>query len=533
MKGQVKAIALCRVSSDEQLKNNSLARQNKSVHEMANKIGAVIPPEYIWSGSVSSKVGKNMKRKDLNEIYEVCRRDKKTKYIIVDEPDRFMRSIEEAFAWQARFREIGVEVIFTDEQLNGNDMLTKLQRFMKYFQAEGSNEERIHKAKEGLLKDLEKGKYPFAIPRGYKKGRQTAVPEKDEEKADLLQDLMRKIAANILTPSEALVEYNRQAPMLYEKFTPLKMDRWRATITNPFYAGIVEMNKQVKYRNENGLHEPIITKEEHYKIVEIMNNKRKTHKAPAKNGNPLFPLNKFLYCDECCHSHSKYDVFVGVHQGNGKGKYYDKYRCRGCYRSLQREEVNAEVKAICDSLEMTENNRKKLVSALEKIWKQEEGDINKKARSLRLKLNGIEEAISSLMTAYLEEDDAGMKQDIKERRNKMKADAMRIKEEIEGLETSVDNDRKSFVEFALSFVDKLGSNFTELSPTDAEKCKQIIFPEGFRIDQNKNVYTTYISPIYRLRVRKKSALAENFPLWYTRYDSNVRPLAPQANALSN
>lgn len=41
MKGQVKAIALCRVSSDEQLKNNSLARQNKSVHEMANKIGAV------------------------------------------------------------------------------------------------------------------------------------------------------------------------------------------------------------------------------------------------------------------------------------------------------------------------------------------------------------------------------------------------------------------------------------------------------------------------------------------------------------
>ena len=216
---------------------------------------------------------------------------------------------------------------------------------------------------------------------------------------------MRKIAANILTPSEALVEYNRQAPMLYEKFAPLKMDRWRTTITNPFYAGIVEMNKQVKYRNENGLHEPIITKEEHYRIVEIMNNKRKTHKAPAKNGNPLFPLNKFLYCDECCHSHSKYDVFVGVHQGNGKGKYYDKYRCRGCYRSLQREEVNAEVKAICDSLEMTENNRKRLVFALEKIWKQEEGDINKKARSLRLKLNGIEEAIVSLMTAYLEEDD--------------------------------------------------------------------------------------------------------------------------------
>ena len=115
----------------------------------------------------------------------------------------------------------------------------------------------------------------------------------------------------------------------------------------------------------------------------------------------------------------------------------------------------------------------------------------------------------------------------------MKTDALRIKEEIEGLETSVDNDRKSFVEFALSFIDKLGSNFTELSPADAEKCKQIIFPEGFRIDQDKNVYTTYISPIYRLRGRKKSASAENFPLWYTRQDLNLRPFAPQANALSS
>ena len=98
---------------------------------------------------------------------------------------------------------------------------------------------------------------------------------------------------------------------------------------------------------------------------------------------------------------------------------------------------------------------------------------------------------------------------------------------------SLDSDKKSFVEFALSFVDKLGSSFTELPPAEAEKCKQIIFPEGFRIDQDKNVYTTYISPIYRLRVRKKSALAENFPLWYARQDLNLRPFAPQANALSS
>ena len=505
---------------------------------MAKKLGAIIPPDcedkkYTWSGSVSSKCGKNVKRKDLNEILEAVKRDKSIKYIIVDEPDRFMRSIQEAFYWETVFDTNGVKVMYTDEDLNGDDAATKAQRFFKYFRAEGSNEERVDKAIKGHLKNLKMGRYPFAVPRGYKKGRQTAVPEKDDEKADLLQDMMKAIACGILTPSEALVEYNRQATLLYEKFSPLKMDRWRATIINPFYAGIVEMNKQVKYRNEYGLHESIITKEEHYRIVEIMNKKGKAHKAPAKNGNPIFPLNKILYCDKCRHSHSKYNVFVGVHQGNGQGKYYDKYRCRGCYRSLQKEEVNDGVKRICDILDMTKDNRDKLISALERIWKQEEGDISKKILSLKQKLGNLEGSISSLMTAYLEEEDIDMKQDIRERRRKMKEDAEKVKDEIARLETSVSDDKKSFVEFALSFVDKLGSHFTELSPADTEKCKQIIFPEGFRIDQNKNVYTTYISPIYRLRSRKKSASAENFPLWYTRHDLNVRPFAPQANALSS
>ena len=149
-----KAIALCRVSSDEQLKNHSLARQNKSVMKMAEKLGVTIPENYTWSGSVSSKCGKNMKRKDLMEIYDTCKHDKNIKYVIVDEPDRFMRSIKEAFAWEAKFEEIGVKVMYTDEQLNGDDMLTKMQRFMKYFQAESSNLERINKSKMQLKKGV-------------------------------------------------------------------------------------------------------------------------------------------------------------------------------------------------------------------------------------------------------------------------------------------------------------------------------------------------------------------------------------------
>lgn len=61
--GKILAIANCRVSSDEQLKNNSLVRQKQAVQDMVDQLGAELIR--TWSGSVSSKKGLNVSRKDL------------------------------------------------------------------------------------------------------------------------------------------------------------------------------------------------------------------------------------------------------------------------------------------------------------------------------------------------------------------------------------------------------------------------------------------------------------------------------------
>ena len=53
-----KAIAFCRVSSDEQLKNHSLSKQQEAVERVAEKHNLEIVK--IWSGSFSSKCGKNI-----------------------------------------------------------------------------------------------------------------------------------------------------------------------------------------------------------------------------------------------------------------------------------------------------------------------------------------------------------------------------------------------------------------------------------------------------------------------------------------
>src|SRR5689334_4227697 len=110
---QILAITTCRVSTPEQVVNNSLGRQAEAVIRAAKELGAAIPEDGQWSGSVSSKAGTNVKRKDLKEMLEYCRKHPQVKYLIVHEVDRFMRSVDELFYFEVRFREeAGVKIIY-------------------------------------------------------------------------------------------------------------------------------------------------------------------------------------------------------------------------------------------------------------------------------------------------------------------------------------------------------------------------------------------------------------------------------------
>ena len=99
------AIALCRVSTIGQLKDGNLDPQEERI----NKAADYLETEVIkwWRLAVSSRKGKNVNRKDLVQMYEFCKSHKQVKYLIVDEADRFMRSIDEYYFWKVNFKEIG------------------------------------------------------------------------------------------------------------------------------------------------------------------------------------------------------------------------------------------------------------------------------------------------------------------------------------------------------------------------------------------------------------------------------------------
>lgn len=504
MPKQIWAITTCRVSTPEQIENNSLNRQEEAVLRAANELGAYIPPDGQWSGSVSSKAGTNINRKDLKAMLDYCKKHPQVKYLLVHEVDRFMRSVKELFYFEVEFEKLGVKVWYASQpELNQDDYHAKLLKALEAFKGEGSNVERQKKSIDGQTTALLEGRYPFPPKAGYKRGYEKAVHEIDPVRGPILRDTMLRIIARLVTPTQALIELSKTD--FVKGRAVYKMDKFRKILTDPYYAGIVEINKQVKVRNENGLHDPLITKEQHLELIKIMAGKPKNQAGPRKNGNPKYPLNNLVNHEPC--ADEKYGRVVGVDIDNGKNKArkYEKYRCRACKRSIPRDILHAKIEKQISQYFITDASAKDLLAALNRVWKQKEGEKEQDLNRLRFKIRQLNNSIAQQVEAATNPENAIIKQEILAAIAKKKEDLVELEAQIEKTKNDTDYNKERFLEFAFSFIDNIGEQFLDpsLSDENRKRFKQIVFPSGFSLDADQNVYTPEISPLIRLATNKK------------------------------
>ncbi len=502
MTKQILAIANCRVSSDEQLKNNSLSRQKKAVIAAAAKLGVHIPDDGWWEGSVSSKRGGNLKRKDIQAMLEYCKKHPAVKYLLVDEPDRFMRSVDEAIYYEVEFQKHEVRVWYaSDDDLNSNNMQAKLMKFMKYFVAEGSNEERQHKSVNGLAAALRDGRWPFPPPVGYRKGYTHGLPEIDPARGLPLRDALLAILEYRMTPSMALAELNKSD--FVKGKAKYKMDKFRATCTNPFYAGVVEMNKQVIVRNENGMHEPLITLEQHGKLVEIFSKKKKSQTGPRKNGNDEYPLSNLVHCEACLTAKNGRYVGFKVNNGVNKERVYHKYRCRSCGQYFTREDLHKNIRDYVGEYQLTKYGRGELLTALNAVWKARRKRADEEKIRLSRDISTMKQLIDSRVDAAIQPENLTIKDDIMRRIETDKAKLADMEQQYDNYDKEDAAEKERFIAFALERAENMQAHFMQLPKPRLLQCKQLLFPSGFWIDANKKVYTPELSILTRLASNKK------------------------------
>lgn len=501
MKNQ--AIALCRVSTHEQLENNSLSRQQEAVERCAKDKGVEIVR--YWSGDVSSKHGKNLKRTDLKEMLEFCKKSKRIQYLFIDEPDRFMRSIKEAFYFETEFEKLGVKIWYaSDPELNNDDLMAKMYRFMKYFTAEGSNEERIHKSIEGAKKSVREGRLPSGPKPGYTKGPSSGLHVIDPVSGIPLQQALKYIAHDVMTPTDSLKWL--MATDFKRRYKSYKMDKFRATACEPYYAGIIDIRGNINTRNENGLHEPLITREEHEKILRVFDKNVKKQQGYRPDKETEYPLSNQLTCPMCEADKRKYPRFTSVPLNNGKtnrGKprkvvrHYAKYKCRECNRYIDRDYTHSRFSELLDAIVVQDSELERLKSKLLKMFSSKHTEATKEVSRLEAVNSNITKNIADKVEAVTDPSNSVIRDEIIASIESLKAQIADNKERLTLLSSQHEADLDNFMTFAFDFLGDKGKKFFKLTVEDMKRCKQLLFMGKIYVDHEINIYTHDLSPIFR------------------------------------
>ncbi len=494
----VKAIALCRVSTKKQLLDGNLEPQEERI----KKAAAFLDAEILqwWRVAISSRKGKNVERKDIVEMYRFCKAHKSVSMLIIDEVDRFMRSIDEYYYWKTKVKIIGVELRFAKRpEINPNDTMAVFEELMDIFKAQQSNEERILKTPANQKARIMAGYYPSNPHTGYRKSETPGLHIPDEPNWSAMRDTFQEMARGECSISEGLKRATERG-LTTKNYGPkstggktIDMYRWKELMCDAYYCGVITFGNW-DTRNEEGLHRKMITKAEHEILVNMVKNKGK--RFIVIRNNPEFPFSNDAECLRCVLGENPYPRLVGYWQSNGekKGfKRYRRYRCRDCNLGLRQEQLHEAVKSELELHYLTQQDIEDLKRHCRKVWGAYERTLIEKARIARGHVENLNTKKSKLIETLSLNPELG--EDIKPEIEKIKVLIAEADEQARQAE-NFEQDYDAFIDYALSFLSNINEQIWGMDMVLFKICKQMLFPDGILILPNKKVYIPKISPIY-------------------------------------
>ena len=383
-------ILYCRVSSDEQKENTSLAHQE----EMLRKYCSNHKPSLNVVGCyLEDFSGKDycLKRPEMKAIYQFCKKNKgKVDGLLFLRWDRFARNAEFAFTYIRKFKELGVSVNSIEnpvvcDDIKNPDWSTLIGVYCGNAQAEDNKISK--RTRDGIHKTLKDGKCSNRAPRGYKNRHNELGTEKwvdiDKEIAPLITKIFNEVAKGIEAPCSIR---RRLCPNIAES-SFLEMLR------NPFYIGKIKVPAYCDDPEQivDGLHEAIVSEEVFYRVQDIMDGKRKQTPKLTKAINPDLYLRKFLVCPKCGHS-----LTGSESKGNG-GKYAYYHCCHdGKHLRKRADEVNEGFARYVSGLTPNDEVLSLYKEVLSDIRGERSREARNKADDLEKEVRRVEEMLNAL-----------------------------------------------------------------------------------------------------------------------------------------
>ena len=491
----MKGIIYIRVSSDEQVSGTSLDDQQNRCSKYCAEKGIDVLKIFREEGASA----KTIDRKVLLEALEFCRCNKgKIGAFVVWKVDRFARNAEDHFAVRKILMDYGVSLRSVTEVI-GQDPTEKLFETMLAGFAEFDNAIRKQRCSNGMLARLRQGIYPWKPPVGYKplgaKSRNEKKTEPDpinEKIFPIIQKGLKEYAKGAFTSQVELAKTLDKwglGTILGKKTTGQVIDRILGKYLH-FYTGILidlETGEEIQ-----GLHKPMITREEMYKIQHIRSGKS-SNSFKRNKFNPLFPLRRTAICASC-----NKPLTGSVSRGNGgQYPYYhcaDK-QCSMYGKCIAKDKLEKEFVGYLEQITPKEKWLEIFKETVLNVWAEKGKSFELDAEGYQAKLNALLEKKARIRD--LLEDGTYTKDDGKERLAEVENQITAAK--ISLSEARIEQfDIEAALSYATNFIKDLGRQWFDLPAQLRPRFQKLVFPEGLPYSHASGYGTARLGLIYEI-----------------------------------
>lgn len=518
----MKGIIYTRVSTDEQVKGTSLEFQEELCRNYCEQKGIEIVALFREEGETAKDLSLH-NRKMFLEALEFCRKNKnQIQAFIVLRVDRFARNTEDHFAIRRILLDYETTLHSVTEPI-GNKPAEKFIETVLAGAAEYDNAIRKQRSSDGMIAKINQGIYPWKPPVGYKplnskkRGEKKTMPDPiDEQIFPIIQKGLKDYANKRYTQAELpqLLDKWGLKAVRGKKTLPQFVDRMLGRYLN-FYAGII-VNPWTGEEKE-GLHKPMITKEEMHQIRFIRSGKTKPIKKTKYN--PEFPLRGTILCASC-----KTPLTGSTSHGrNSKYPYYHCHNhiCQMFGKSIPKKELEQEFLKYLEWITPKDDFLEFFSRTVLDLWQEQEINFGLETERRRKQLELLEAKKKRIYE--MREDGSYVKDEFIERKEEVENEIAAMK--ISFSEIKMEQfDIASVLTYATSFIRNLGRQWFDLRPELRPRFQKLLFPEGIPYERGKGFGTAQLGCIYELNrifIRPKSHLVAHLR---TRWNQIIQEL---------
>jgi site-specific DNA recombinase len=491
------AVLYARVSSKDQEKEGfSIPAQLKLLREYSVKNNLKILREFV-----DVETAKTTGRKQFGEMVQFFRKHLECRVVIVEKTDRLYRN----FADYVTLEDLGVEIHLPKEgQVISKESKsqTKLVHGIQLVIARNYIENLREEVKKGMREKASQGIYPSRPPLGYANNKLNHTIEIDQENAPIAKRVFEIYA----TGNHSLMELRRI--IRAEPGKAFQKGYLHKLLKNPFYSGFFEWNGE-RYK---GTHALIVSHNLFSQVQAVLDG----HNRPRYRKH-VFPFRGLLTCafDDC------------MITAETKKQKYTYYRCTGskgrCELPYIREEELAErLGQVLKDIHIPDDVLRQLENSLTETQQNSQAEKKTQQEKLQQRLTAVRSRIDR---AYTDKLDGKISEEFWQRKTaEWQLEEQQILMAKQGLREA-SPDSLLTAKRTLELANKACFLYVTQNPAEQAQLLKMV-ASNCRFD-GVSLCTTYRKPFDVIFQRTKSKE------WRARRDSNSRPVASEATALSN